>query len=968
MNGRSLPPFDERALPIFTSFTETSIGVHLMQSSRRAIEHSLRLFLASMFLSLSALAQQTSTGTLGGQITDELGAVIIGAQVTAVDAKGNERTAIASAEGEYSISGLAPGAYTVRVRAAGFAPYEIGEVSIVARRRQSLDIKMRVELGREEVTVAPERGELSIDPEQNAGALRLRGADLDVLSDDPDQLAEDLRTLVGPSEGPNGTQFSVDGFSGGQLPSKASIREVRINANQFAPEQDFFGLGRVEIITKPGADKLRGQAFMNFNDESLNARNPFAPERAPFQSRILGGSLSGPITAKKSSFFLDYERRDIDENAVISANILDAAFNVQPFSEVIVTPQHRTNFSARFDYQINSNHTLTARYNHLRFSQQNAGVGGLVLSTRAFDTARTDHVWQLTETAVLSPTVLNESRFQFVRSRRRQEAHHIGPTTLVLDAFIGGGAQVREASNTADRYELQNTTTWIRGRHTWKAGGRLRHVQLNDILPANFDGTFVFTSLEQYREVLRGSAGARPTQFIIAGGNPRARVSRSDLAAFVQDDWNLRPNLTLSYGLRLETQTNISDHLDLAPRLAFAWAPGTTSSTTRPKTVVRGGVGIFYFRFEETLTLESLRFNGVNQNRFIINNPDFFPNIPTAASLADAALPQTTRRVAEDLQTPYVYYAAIGIERQLPRSTTLSVTYIYELYRQQLRSRSINAPLPGSFDPSLPASGVRPFGHAGNIFLFESGGNGSDNTIFINLRSQLHKKLSLFGQLGFSRETSDTESAFDFPANSYDLEAEYGPVSYDAHIFGNLGMTINLPYEFTLSPLIRGSSATSFNITTGQDLNGDAIFTDRPAFASDLSKPGVVITRFGAFDPNVAPGQRVIPRNFGEGFGLFLVNLRLSKTFTFGDDRGTPGKPTTGSQTPSKSAQPVTNRPSGSSDRRRYGLTLSIQAQNIFNHTNYGAAIGNLSSPLFGQANSTATSPRRIDLQVRLSF
>jgi hypothetical protein len=921
-------------------------------------------------LSQTARAQQ-SGGAISGQIMDELGGVIVGAKISATDAQGGEHEATTDAQGKYLLSGLTPGAYSLRVNVAGFALHQTDEIKVVAGGSVSLDITLRVELKREEVTIANDSRELGTEPEKNADALVLSGTELDLLADDPDQLAEDLKTLIGPSEGPNGTQITVDGFTGAPLPSKASIREVRINANQFAPEQDFFGLGRIEIITKPGADTLHAQGLFNFNDESLNARNPFAPERAPFQSRILGGSLSGPLFAKKSSFFLDYERRDITENAVVSATILDPAFNVRPFSEVVVTPQQRTNFSARFDYQLNRNHTLVGRYSHLRFSQQNAGVGGVVLASRAFDTARTEHIWQLTETAVLSPSALNETRFQFVRSHRDQRALQTGFTTIVNDAFTGGGAQTNEAFNDTDRYELQNTTSWISARHSWKAGGRLRYVSVQDFSPSNFDGTFIFTSLEQYRQAQQGVPGVNPSQFIIAGGNPETRVSRFDLAGFIQDDWRVRPNFTLSYGLRFETQTNISDKLDLAPRLAFAWAPGSKPDTRRPATVIRGGVGIFYFRFEESLTLDAARTNGVNQQRFVIDEPDFYPNIPTVASLALAARPQTVRRVAGDLQTPYVYYAAISVERQLPRSTTLSVSYVYELYRQQLRSRNINAPLPGTFDPAQSANAVRPFGNVGNILLFESGGVGSDNTVFINLRSQLHKKVNLFGQLAISRETLDTEGAFDFPASSYDLGAEYGLASYDPRFHGNLGATITLPFEMTLSPFIRAYSPIRFNITTGVDSNGDALFADRPAFAAAPDRPGVINTRFGAFDPHPAPGTAIIPRNYGKGFGLFVMSLRLTKTFTFSGGDGASGQKNAAAQgagTATAAGQAGNNGKSASANGRRYSLTLSLAAQNLLNHTNYGAAIGNLNSPFFGQANSVATAPRRVDLQVRFGF
>jgi hypothetical protein len=149
------------------------------------------------------------------------------------------------------------------------------DLIIVAGQSRTLDILLTIRL-REQVTVQSERNRVSTGPENSASQIVLSGSDLDMLSDDSDQLAADLQALVGPGDGPNLSQLTVDGFSGGKLPSKASIREIRINANPLAAEQDFFGFGRIDIFTKPGSNKFVGQAFMTFNDESLNGRNPFA--------------------------------------------------------------------------------------------------------------------------------------------------------------------------------------------------------------------------------------------------------------------------------------------------------------------------------------------------------------------------------------------------------------------------------------------------------------------------------------------------------------------------------------------------------------------------------------------------------------------------------------------------------------------------------------------------------------------
>ena len=180
-----------------------------------------------------ALSQQQRPGSLRGQVLDELGGAIVGASVTAIDATGKEKSVVTNDSGIYTINGLAPGKYTVRVINAGFAMYENSEVEIVAGKAREIEVTLKVAIEEQRVTIAADSRELSTEPENNAGAVVLRGEEIESLPDDPDDLAAALQALAGPSAGPNGGQIFVDGFTGGRLPPRASIREVRINANPF---------------------------------------------------------------------------------------------------------------------------------------------------------------------------------------------------------------------------------------------------------------------------------------------------------------------------------------------------------------------------------------------------------------------------------------------------------------------------------------------------------------------------------------------------------------------------------------------------------------------------------------------------------------------------------------------------------------------------------------------------------------
>src|ERR1700732_5091346 len=333
------------------------------------------------FLTTAARAQ-IGTATLKGLVTDPSGAVIPGATVTATGPGGKVKVATTNQQGAYTINALPPGQYTARVLAKGFAVFE-SKVDLATSATQTLNAALVVSVDTQEVTVSDQL-HVDVDPSNNASQLVLKGTDLDVLSDNPDDLQSDLQALAGPSVGPNGGQIYIDGFTGGRLPPKESIREIRINQNPFSAEYDRLGYGRIEIFTKPGTDKFRGTAFFNFGDDIFNSRNPFSPTKAPYEQRYWGGNFSGPIS-KKSSFFIDFDRRAIDDNATVNAYTLDSNFNPTPFSETVLTPNVRTTVSPRADYQLNTSNTLVLRYTFTTTNALNQGVGQFTLPSRAYN-------------------------------------------------------------------------------------------------------------------------------------------------------------------------------------------------------------------------------------------------------------------------------------------------------------------------------------------------------------------------------------------------------------------------------------------------------------------------------------------------------------------------------------------------------------------------------------------------------
>ena len=987
----------------------------------------MKRILLLLALCATTVAAQQRAGGLKGQVLDELGGAIVGVTVTAINAQGAEKTVVTNDGGTYTINGLAPGKYTVRAVGSGFSIYENAEVEITPAKIQQLDIILKVTIEEQKVTVAADSSNLSTEADNNAGAIVLKGDDLDSLPDDPDDLAAALQALAGPSAGPNGGQIFIDGFSGGRLPPRSAIREIRVNSNPFSAEYDRLGFGRIEILTRPGSDRFRGQASFNFNDDALNSRNPFAPNRPPHQSRQYGGNFGGPISKRKASFFVDFDKRDVDDEALIVATVLDANNNIVSLNETVPVPSRRTSFSPRIDYQINPNHTLVGRYSFSK-NQRIGGVGGFNLPELQYDIENSEHNFQLTETAIINKTIVNETRFQFEHSKSHSDGNNTVPTVQVLDSFTGGGSQVGQAFNTQNQFELSNNTSFTKANHAFRLGARIRHTSITDISPMNFGGTYTFSTINGYRATVLGLS-QNATQFSIAAGNPEAKVSQFDFGGFIQDDWRLRPNFTLNLGLRYENQSNIASNVNFGPRVGFAWSPG---GGQQAKTVIRGGFGVFYDRVSENLTLNAERLNGINQQQFIVSNPNFFPVIPSVDVLEAFSVPVSMFRLNPDIQSPYTLQAVASVERQLPHNVTIATSYINVRTLHVLRTRPVNAPLPGTFNPLVPNSGVRPLGVNNNIFEYESTGRFNQNQLIVNLNSRFHRNFSLTAYYVLAKANSDADGTGSFPADPYDLSGEYGRAGGDVRHRFVVNGTIRAPWGVSMNPFIIVNSGRPFNITLGRDLNGDTRFTERPSFAPEGAECSLIIrcTPFGNFNTNPAVGEVRIPRNFSEGPGSVSVNMRVSKTWSFGSEaasanannrqnRGGQGQGQgndsqrtimgggmAGGGRPGGGGSPGGGGPGGGGagggggDRGfggggggrggggfggggnaggRYSLTFSMNFQNILNHTNLGNPVGNLSSRLFGQSTSTsggfggfggasAAYNRRIDASLRFSF
>lgn len=968
-----------------------------------------------LFLTGAFAAAQTAT--LHGTVTDPSGAVIPNATVSLTTPDGHTvATATSGATGSYEAANLAPGMYIVIATAQGFAPSQSQAVTLAAGEHKIFNVSMKIAVEKQQVVVNESTPTVSVSPTENANSLVLKGKDLDALSDDPDELANELQALAGPAAGPNGGQIYIDGFTGGQLPPKSAILEIRVNRNPFSAQYDKLGYGRIEIITKPGSNQLHGSIFAMGNPSQFNTGNPFNKNIPDYYSYMMAGSVSGPIN-KHASYFLSVFRRSTQNASIVTAFRLAgevngdfangiynnaADYDVVPFGDTVVAPRSMLAVSPRVDLALGQNNMLTIRYQRWQESEQNSGVGQFSLRDQASNSGEHEDEIQLSDTQVFSPRVINQTWFEVRRGISSQNPFATTPQIQVSGLETFGGSAGGTTSNHSLTYELRNLTTLALGKHSISVGGRLRSTRTASTANANFNGTFTFggrrcavgdttctpvTAAQNYAATVQGvgtgqtwtqieAAGGGPSQLNLVYGSPRIEGSMTDGSLYYQDDWSVRPNFTFSYGLRWESQNGVPDKSDWAPRFSFAYALGNPSK--KPKTVIRGGYGFFYDRFDLSNLLQVDQLNASPDSPLkeaVIQNPTCYdPNSITAADLSGCQQAGSTSsktavyELGPNVHVPITKQAAIGLEQQVGKSSTVSFTYVNSLGQHELVTRNANAPQLPDYDPSAP-----------NIYQYYSEAVFKQNELIANFNTRFGQRLSLFGFYTMSYANTDGGGN---PSNSANLKLDYGRASWNAHHRVFLMGSWQAPWNLNFDPFVVFQTGQPFNITLGQDVNGDSFFNDRPSFGT-AGAPNTITNQYGTFNVNPGTDYTPIPINYGNGPNLFTFNLRAGKSFAFGPavEHGGfsgggghyrhggglgPGGLNGGGGPP---------RPQGPKVNRKFNMTLDVQAENLFNIINLAPPTGVIGSPNFGQSNalagrmfSSGSAARRIDAQLRFSF
>jgi Carboxypeptidase regulatory-like domain len=860
-------------------------------------------------ISVASLAAQTRDGALRVVVFDPTGAIIVNAKVTVqpIEPSGAPVEGLTNERGEAAFSGLLPGRYAIRAEFPGFEAKQADDVRVRAGGNVRRELKLNLAKIAAEVQVGQDPRDRALDPRGNAFGAVLTRAQIEALPDDPDDMEAALKEMAGP-----GATIRVDGFRGGKLPPKSQIQSIRFRRDLFAAENHGGGLVFVDITTRPGGGPLRGSVDFTFRDESLNARNAFAPRLGDEQQQNGTVTLAGTLWKDRTGF-------SFTTNGVnaYDSKTLNAAVPQGTVSGSIRRPADRANFSARVDHALTKSQMLRANYQRNGTSSSNLGVGDFDLPSRAYSRDTTEDIFRISQSGPVGRDFFNETRFQVRRQSSVSQSLTDAPALLVLDAFNAGGAQVTGGRDGTD-FEVATDLDYVKGRHSARAGFLFEGGRYRSDDARNMGGTFTFASLANYE-------AGMPTTYTQRTGDPLVTYGQSQLGLYIQDDVRIARSLSMSFGVRHEMQSHVDNHLNFAPRFGATWSPRKNGSLT-----FRGGIGIFYDWYDAQTYEQTLRVDGVRQKDIVVQNPGFPDPI---AGGNETVLPTSRYQQADDLSLPTTLRSNLGMERVVGKYGRFNVGYSFVRGRDLFRGRNVNAPL---------ADGSRPEPELGNITQIESTGRLEAHIINtgFNLMLPWHRTF-LFANYGFAKAMNDTDGAFSLPANSFDPGAEWGPTANDVrHRFSSM-LTMNLWRGFKLATNINASSATPYTITTGHDDNNDTVSNDRPLG---------------------------VGRNSARGAGRFDLGARLSYAFGFGRRSGV--EPGSGGQVimiRGGAVETPMGGFSGGAEDKRWHIELYVAAMNLPNHTNLTGYSGVITSPFFGQPTS-AGAARKLELGARLGF
>jgi Carboxypeptidase regulatory-like domain len=903
--------------------------------------------LGNLYAPIAALAQPPCTdgSPLSGQVRDTTAAIIPGASIR-LDGRA---PILADSAGRFRFACLGAGRHALHVAADSFATLDL---AVNAPRQGELVITLHPQKVETTVDVGADSDYIDENSATASGPSQtISGRRLQSLADDPDDLLRELQQMAASAGGsPSNTSISVDGFQGGDnnntLPPKSSIAYIKVNPDLFSAEyrQPPFGGGQVEIYTKPGQHTFHGALFATNGSPWMNARDPFSSSRAAIGKQRYGGELSGPIHGKSSDFTLTLEHRSIDNFAVVNAvTSLDASGNPVYTVANVPTPQRLWIGMARTDWQLGAKDTFIASYSANNNHLENVGVGGTALAETGYESDRYDNFLRLTNITTISAKLMHETRVGIEFDGETDIANSIAPQIQVAGAFTGGGASIGNARRHEIYTEIDDDAILSTTKHLLKFGIQNEILSESPRLTTNFNGTYIFgggtlpgtstpiSGLQQYQLALGNQPGGVPTAFSNVAGNPNINIGLVRIALFVQDSWKLLPNLQVAYGLRYFTQTDPTILNNFTPRLGVSWSPDKKSTWT-----VHAHAGLFTGRFLARNWYQILGMDGVERVTSTVYNPSAYCPSGVATSctpFAGATVVQSIRTVQPNLPNLFYGIENLGITHAFPHGWSLSGDYYIAQMWHYTRTGNINSPADGS------PTGPRPLAPNLNIFQMQGTGRGYGNVEFMGLDQHALKRLQFSAGAVRVDIVDDTDdNPFFTPQTSGVNTGEYARRDGNPlwNVFANA--TLTLPAKLQLSGNFNASGATAYDITTGQDNNGDGDFNDRPQYALP-GTPGAVQTPWGLLVDSGSAGA-TLPRNKGQMPWTFYLDTNLQRTFNLTKDL--------------KANHPM-------------ALIANIRSSNILNHENVTQVGGVLGSPLFGVPYQ-ADNGRRVEAGLRYSF
>jgi hypothetical protein len=748
-------------------------------------------------------------------------------------------------------------------------------------------VTLRLKRIAEEVNVSRDGQSAGLDPMGLAFSTVLTREMIEALPDDPDEMAAVLEAMSPP-----GARIRIDGFSGGTLPHKSQIKSIRLPRMDAMAAQTHGGKDGflfIDIKTQPGAGPIRGSVDGSFYDDVFTANNPFTPTKGDEQTRQYGTYLAGTIVPDKASFSANYG----GTSQYTSPNLLAVLADGTTLAQSLRRPTEMTNFGLRVDYALNADHSLRVSFDRNDREVRNQGIGGFNLLDRAFTSNNTNNVIRIAEGGPVGRRMYSESRLQLSWGSSANVAAIEAPAIRVIDAFTSGGAQVTGGQNNF-QVEAATDLDYVSGLHSWRVGALVEGGRFRSDDTSNYLGTYTFASLAAF------NAGT-PSTYTRRIGDPNITYSSWQVGAYIQDDWRVARSVLLSAGVRAGYQNLVGDSVNVSPRMTIGWSPMRSGKLT-----LRASYGYLYDWIAGNLYKQSQLVDGFRLREINVIQPSY-PELPSFGAKS-----ATNRYLwSDDLTLPSAHRLSLGADKQLTENMRVNLAYTWAWDLGELRGRNLNAPV----------NGVRPEADFANVVELVSDAESKLHSLNLgwNYMKLSWKRAFFSANYTWTDSKSNTTGAFALPANGDNLGTEWGPEGRPRHT-ANASVNITLFEGLNVNLNAKGNSGSPYNITTGQDINLDGLFNDRPAGGS---------------------------RNSVRTALQWDLNGRVGYNLRFGP--------------------PVPNANALGRTPGKLSLNISLSFQNLLNRANYVGYSGVMTSPFFMQPTNVA-NPRRLLLGMKFGF